>query len=147
MIDAKCLTLVNVPLIKVEERGRKAVFRNPGNVSHEKIQMDGCVVKNDTAADWVICKPDVGTIIVELKGKHVEHGADQIQATADHLKKIGYSTGKLAGLIVSTGYPKASTGIQKKAQSFSKKHRGPLHVVTKNSQFEFDRVLSAEGPH
>jgi actin-like ATPase involved in cell morphogenesis len=145
-IDARCCELVSVPLIKVQEHGKKAVFKNPSLVAHEKIQMDGCVVVNETAADWVVRKPGIGTVVVELKGGDVEHGAKQVDATADFLKKHNQIVGKIAALIVSTSYPKSSTTIQKAQALFFRKHKGPLHVVTRNCEFTFERVLSASGP-
>ncbi|WP_431322549.1 hypothetical protein [Rhizobium sp. YTU87027] len=132
--------------VKVEERGRKAVFVNPQNTIHHKIQMDGCVIKNSTCADWVVTKQGVGTVIVELKGKHIEHGAKQVEATAVFLRGIGYNMPKLAGLIVGNGYPKANSTLQKFQASFRKSFGGPLHVVTKNDDFVFEKVLSSTGP-
>jgi len=146
MIDAACLEVLNVSNIKVEEKGRKAVFKNPERKDHSKIRMDGCVVKNSTSADFVVAKTGVGVIIVELKGAHIEHAADQCDATARHLKSLNYPAKPLAGLIVGTGYPKASASIQKKQDAFYKNHKGPLHVVTKNAEYVFERVLAADGP-
>ena len=146
MIDASCLEIINVSNIKVEEKGRKAVFKNPERIDHSKIRMDGCVVKNQTAADFVVAKTGVGVVIVELKGGHIEHAADQIDATAKHLKTLGFPIKPLAGLIVGTGYPKSSASILKKQDAFYKNHKGPLHVVTKNCEYVFERVLAPDGP-
>ncbi|MBB6219990.1 hypothetical protein [Rhizobium leguminosarum] len=146
MFDALCVETVTVSNVKVEEKGRKAIFRNPLNTAHDKIQMDGCVVRNSTAADWVVTKTEVGTIIVELKGKDVEHGAQQVEATARLLKQMEYPVVQLAALIVSTSYPKASSTIQKAQQRFFRNFGGPLHVVTRNDSFDFERVLRADGP-
>lgn len=146
MIDPECTAVVTVTQVKVEEKNRKAVFLNQEHIAHTKIRMDGCVVRNATAADWVVTKEGVGTVIVELKGKDVEHGARQVTATAQYLKDQNYAMPKVAALIVASSYPKASPTIQKSQSKFFRQFKGPLHVVTRNETFTFERVLSAAGP-
>ena len=146
MMDARCVETTDVSEIKVEELGKKAIFLNKERLPHRRIKMDGCVKKNETAADFVVVKPDVGTVIIELKGKHVEHAAEQVNATARFLRGIDHQPAKLAGLIVASTYPKANGTVQKQQQKFYREFKGPLHVVTKNYQFDFEKILSAAGP-
>jgi len=81
-IAAECIEATTDSRVKVSERGRKAIFLNPDNCNYSKVRVDGCVVKNAKAADWVVSKHAVGDIIVELKGRNVEHAVKQINATA-----------------------------------------------------------------
>jgi hypothetical protein len=132
--------------VKVEELGRKAVFKNPGNVSHNKIRIDGCVIKNGERADFAVEKLQVGTILIEFKGKDIEHAADQIIRTAVHWRNALKRKEAIAGLIVGTQYPRASTSLQKKQADFAKRFKSPLHCVTRNCVYEFEKVLSFKGP-
>ena len=75
------------------------------------------------------------------------HAVKQILATASYWADKGYSNGSCAALIVSNQYPRFDTKIQKAMHLFTSKHGGPLHVVTKNYEFYFERVLSFQGPH
>jgi hypothetical protein len=111
-----------------------------------KIQVDGCVVKNALAADWVVSKQGIGDIIVELKGRNVEHAAKQINATATLWTDEKLRVGRLAALVVATQYPRANTMMQKAQAAFAKKFNAPLHVVTKNNEYCFEKVLSFGSP-
>lgn len=146
MINQNCVEVTSVTEIKVEERSKKAIFLNPDRLSHHRIIMDGCVKKNTVAADYVVVRPDVGAIIVELKGKDVEHGVHQVEATAAFLKEIDFKPSTLAALIVSSSYPKASPTVQKSQLHFFRRFKGPLHVVTKNNKYKFEKVLKSDGP-
>jgi hypothetical protein len=120
---------------------------NPDNCRYSKVKVDHCVVENAAAADWLVSKDGVGDIIVELKGRNVEHAVKQINATAALWTSEGLRVGKLAAIVVAAQYPSASTTIQKAQFAFGKKYKGPLHVVTRNSEYCFECVLSFNGPH
>jgi hypothetical protein len=105
------------------------------------------VIKNALAADWVVYKPEVGMLIVELKGSAVEHAIKQVEATARYLVANNWVTGKLGGLIVANTYPKAGGAVQKAQASFAKNFHAPLHVVTRNTDYLFEKVLAFDGPH
>jgi hypothetical protein len=110
-------------------------------------QVDGCLIVGATAADWIVTDPELGDVIVELKGKNVEYGARQILATAQYWRDSNYNLDRIAGLIVCVQYPRTSTTVQKAQQRFLREYRGPLHVVTKNYEFKLENVLSFRGPH
>ena len=104
--------------IKVEELRRKAIFLNPERNVYLKTQIDDCVIKNAVAADWIVTKEGIGDIVVELKGKDVDHATKQILATMKFWKRRGFCRHKVAALIVCSEFPRASTRIQKAMQSF-----------------------------
>ncbi|HEX8662846.1 MAG TPA: hypothetical protein VF744_02305 [Beijerinckiaceae bacterium] len=146
-IKGECEEETSVERIKVEELGRKATFVNEEHNTYRKTQMDGCVVKNQLAADWVVSRANIGDVIIELKGRHVEHAVRQIRATAGFLTDGDYREGRLAGLVVCTQFPKASTTVQRAQAEFARAFKGPLHVVTQNLEYAFENVLSFKGPH
>ena len=146
MSCGKCRRVVSDSHVKVEEGARKAVFLNASRDNYFTTRIDGCMVENKVAADFVVSKINVGDLIVELKGTDVTHGAEQVLATAEGVGNCTQQRGPMAGLIVCRQYPRVDTKIQRLRNTFAKKFKGPIHVVTKNTEFDFERVLSFQGP-
>lgn len=127
--------------IKLEENGKSAVFLNPNRKNGlQAIRVDGCVAQQGTRADFVIEFAD-RAVIVELKGRDVEHAASQVMATADHWKFDLQRCGEIAGLIVAARYPKASSTIQIKQDEFRRRYLNPLHVVCRNAEYSFESIF------
>jgi hypothetical protein len=145
-IKAECQDQLSDSMIKVEELKRKAVFVNHKRESFVRTRVDKCVIVNDTAADFVVTKCGVGDIIVELKESGIEHGVKQIIETATMWVNGGHACGKLAGLIIGHQRPAAAPTVQRAQNAFNKKFRGPLHIVNRNTEFNFEKVLSFKGP-
>jgi hypothetical protein len=143
---ADCQERTTVSKVKVEEKGKKATFLNDRRIVYTLTRVDGCVIKNGIAADWLVSKADKGDIIIELKGKDVGHAVKQIHRTAALLKEKKLLARPVAALIVATQYPKANTAVQRAQSDFAKTYQGPLHVVTKNHEYRFCRVLRFDGP-
>lgn len=122
------------------------MVNNPKRVAHTRITYDGCVIKHSLTADFVIRCPE-GDIVIELKGSDVDHGAQQIIATARHFTKNAASCAKIAGIIIARQYPKITTTIQKAKRAFAREFKGPLHVSTRNGAYDACRVLDFQGPH
>lgn len=139
--DPVCCEIVNHSYIKVEERGRKATFRNAENLSYRTVRFDGCICKHTLGADWIVERDRIGQIIVELKGRNVEHGFKQVVATANYLMHNNLRHGKLCALIVSSQSPRVSTIRQRFALRFAKEFRGRLHISSSKSEFEFSKLL------
>lgn len=81
MISPACIEVKTDRKIKCEDGKRFAIFENKNGRSFNKIRVDGCAVTNGLRADWVM---ELGSsaVILELKGRDVEHAAKQIHATA-----------------------------------------------------------------
>jgi hypothetical protein len=69
------------PMLVCEERGRKVVFRKPRGRAADMIRVDGCVVRNKPACDYLVRDWLGRQHFVELKGKHDEEALKQIEAT------------------------------------------------------------------
>lgn len=141
MISDKCKEEVSHPKVKIKDKAVSVVLLNPGRKKLVKIRVDGCVIKNAKAADWLVAKMSRRNLIVELKGKDVEHAAAQIHATATHFVGKRLLSGEWAALIVSSQYPRASTMIQRRQQEFQKRFSGRLHVASQNREFDFDALF------
>ncbi|WP_186148011.1 hypothetical protein [Burkholderia gladioli] len=143
MAECDCREETKVSKIKLDDRGgeRTATFLNKEKVRHIKIRVDGCLIKQETAADWILSKPDVGHIVVELKGSDVDHAIEQVLATAKLAEKERKDGERIAALIACTRYPKIDTKVQRGKQRFSDLHNGRLHIVTKSCEHIFEEVL------
>jgi hypothetical protein len=68
----------------------------------------------------VIVKPQVGEIVIELKGKGVDHAIDQVMATTKYLTDNSFRHGKIACLIVCSLYPRITTKVQRAKAAYMK---------------------------
>lgn len=137
----KCSKSVRCSKIKVAEKGKSAIIVNENRERYSTIKVDGCLVENEMAADWVISKKDVGDVIIELKGVNIDHATEQVLRTARILTESGMFKSKLAGLIVGQRYPKFDTKVQRAEREFAKLTKGPLHVVCRNREYLFDEIF------
>ena len=118
-----CIETVNHPRIRVSDpgTGRSAVLLNPDRGQARRIRMDGCLApENSVAADWVVSKPNFVDVIVELKGRDVGHGVDQIEATMRFwTQRQEYQRGQIVGVwILCSEYPRASLKVARFRESF-----------------------------
>lgn len=145
-MTSKCTQKMRVSKVVVGEKKAKAAFCNDERKWFWVTQVDGCLCHNETAADFVIEKESAGIIVVELKGKDVPHGVEQVRATAKFWKEQNPETTRVAGLVVARQHPRHSTSIQRHVREFARAYRGPLHVVSSKREFVFEEVQSFEGP-
>jgi len=144
---AKCQELRTDSKIKVEEKGKKIIFRNQDRKQFIVTQVDGCVVCNEVAADYVVTKIGAGTVAVELKGCDAAYGAHQIFKTAGFFLENDVGNIKVsAGIVVCGGYPRVRSKIQILQQRFMKLHKGPLHIISRNIECDFERALGFDFP-
>ena len=148
MSCSSCREKVKHSKVKVEEGKRFAIFVNDAREMYYRVQVDKCLVHNALAADYVVTRPGTGSVVVELKGTDVDHGAKQVDATAALLLTCteAASLKPIAGLIVCARYPQFDSTIQRLQKQFAKKFQAPLHVV-RDGEYEISRVLAFDGPN
>jgi len=134
-----CIQTVCDSKPKVEENGRKAVFLNPQRAEVKKVKVDGClIVGSGPRADYIVSMPGVVDVIVELKGKDIEHARDQIVATLPAWKAHPPFSAKVAGLIVCSRSPLSSSDLQVMKAKVSKNYGMSLTVdESGNKEYEF----------
>jgi hypothetical protein len=143
MDPEECSRTGRWPKIKVEQRGRKAVFLNPEKKSFTKTVVDGCLIKEELAADFLVSDATVGDLIVELKGRDVKHAVRQVAATAIHIRESGLRKGpRLAALIVCSQYPKFDTPVRRARETFKQEHGAPLRVASGNREYPFQAMFA-----
>lgn len=146
MSISKCTTRKRVPRVVVEEKKSKATFLNDERAWFEITEVDGCLCRNEVAADFAVTKEQIGTVIIELKGSDVPHAVEQVLATAAYWRQHQPACPSMAGLVVSRQRPNYSTSVQRAQLRFARNFKGPLHVVSSNREYHFEKVLSFKRP-
>lgn len=140
-----CVETVRDSKPKVEENGRKAVFLNAERASIKKVKVDDCLVTGDgLRADYIVSKPGIIDVIVELKGKDLHHARDQILATLPVWRTHPPFSAKIAGLIVCTRSPLSASELQVMKAKILLQHRLWLEV-DENGKKEYE--FSNFGPN
>jgi hypothetical protein len=133
-----CIDTIRDSKVKVHDpgTGKSAVLLNPGRVQVRRIRMDGCFAPvGSRATDFVVSMHKAVDVIVELKGKNVDHAVEQIDSTwAFWNKHSEHESGQLIGAwIVCSEYPRASLKVDRYRERF-RARGGILLVSTHNGE-------------
>ncbi len=119
-------------IVSVKERGKKFQIINESSSLVNKVTVDGCYIKEGLKCDYlfeIIQKEAVEKVFyVELKGKDVEHGIKQLEATINHCRSEHQNSEKKC-YIVASRYPKSSTSSQKLKSKFRRRNNGILLFI------------------
>ena len=122
---------------KVGAHARWAVFDN-GDMATIHVTDVDCWLKNADClkADFVVSKPKVVDVIVEIKGANIDHAVKQIISTAEQWRKASAITTILGGLIIFTRSPESSASLANRKRKLRDKHR--IHLeLGKNGKTEY----------
>jgi hypothetical protein len=101
-----CTKTLGDSKITVKRDGRRATFDNADRATIKQIDLDCWIPSAVTVkADYIVSKPGVVDVIVELKGKEVAHAIEQIVTTLIRWKEAPPFSNKIGGLIVFTRCP------------------------------------------
>jgi len=107
-----CTEESNDSRISVKRDGRRATFVNTERTSIKRVDVDCWIPSPTTAkADFIVSKPGVVDVIVELKGKDIAYAMEQIVATLMRWKDAPPLSKKIGGLIVFTRCPMRAAKI------------------------------------
>jgi hypothetical protein len=134
---ASCTRTKTGSKIKVEAHDRKAVFDNSARAEIKIVNLD-CRLAGDTSpkADHIVSKPGVVDIVVELKGKDIDHALEQILATYAKWKIVPPISKQIGGLVVFSRSPDRSAGLEDKKKRFLQTY-GIWLEMNKNNQTEY----------
>jgi hypothetical protein len=138
-----CLSEKSDSKITVKANGKKATFDNSARSVIKIVDVDCWTPASDgLKADYIVAKPGVVDVIVELKGQDTEHAAKQILSTLAEWKKAPPFSASFGGLIVFTRCPQNSATISDIKARFLEKH-GLWLEMNKNSQteYQFEKFL------
>lgn len=142
MFPAGCKSIQAGSNVKISDaRSNSATFANPGREAYVLIRFDGCVVCQQLACDWIVEKPGVGRLAVELKGGNVDHAVEQVYAALRFLRDNGITDLTVGALIICSRYPSVDTKVQRYASKLAREFRAPLKVRTDGKGLNFDALV------
>jgi hypothetical protein len=142
LLDSPCIDKIDHSLVVVEENGRKAVFVNRSRQKFLRIKIDDCLVRSGRRCDYLVVKKEVASVLIELKGKDIEHACDQLFASADHSAVKGLVDGPLGFLIVASRYPRFDTYVMRAKTIAARKYRAGLRIVNNIGEFAIEDLVS-----
>jgi signal recognition particle subunit SEC65 len=137
-LKPECIVTHSKPEFTLSEERSRVEFKNPQRCEVQEIKVDGCVIadNNEKKCDFLVNVEAVQlSIFLELKGSDVMAAIEQLENTYSHLSGHCYSQVKL--LISATRYPRSDTRIQVRKDKISKKSKGKLELIIKNSPHIF----------
>lgn len=138
------------------ESGKSATFSNPDGSRVMLVHADkrcrmgraGCAdcffERDQKVADFIVCKPGLVDVIVELKGGKVIAAVEQIEETISVWRLHERCSGKIGALIVSsqgTSHPKMLTKLQKRRDQMEKRGIRLIHSAARSCTFEFTSFI------
>ena len=125
--------------ITVSEKGKAVTFRNDSRAAYEKVRVDDCLVTVGPRADWIVTKIGVSSVIIELKGKDVDHAVDQLFATVQNAECKKWIEKPTKMLIVCAKYPAFDTKVAR-AQVRDRKLGMSLKVVCRTFTCDLSEI-------
>ena len=131
---SKCRKISNQKIFVFEENKSKLTLINKGEVSSERIKVDGCEINdNSLRCDYLLLAKGL-EFYIELKGHDISHAILQIQSTIKILSKNINLKNKIS-FIICTRVPFATTKIQNIQYLMMKKYNSKLLI--KSSPFNY----------
>jgi hypothetical protein len=129
-IPPRCISRSSGEKIVCEENRRKITFVNPHGKEVQKIAVDGCVFENETACDYLVLDWKNRECFVELKGKDVTRGLEQLK---ESIKKLSRSYQAKEGLwcFLITSESPLTTRVQLAQSRFKREFGATLRVRTR----------------
>jgi hypothetical protein len=138
---ANCTQSKSFKLIVVSERGKTAVFENLKFETYEVTKVDGCVKCDGAKVDFSVADCTGRRVLIELKGRDVEHGIEQISNTMVCMRKAGISATNVAALIVCTKVPIAVSRSQRLVAALKKQGVSKVKMKSRQWAGTFDELF------
>ena len=125
-----CISQTTDSQIRFEENKRKIIFLNPQRLPYERVDVDGCTIKEGVRCDKLRLSADEREErYVELKGTDVMHAIDQLEET---IKRLGEYTDNRHAYVISTNVaPAINTKRQAKIKYFKERYGAELKIQEK----------------
>lgn len=140
-----CTQHVTHSRVKVEENKRKAVFLNPGNKKYSVITVDGCLITEGERSDYIVSETGNASVLVELKGRDVEHACQQLLTTVKSKEAKAVLEKKVGFLVICRKFPRFDTFVAKAKQKCAREHKAGFHVVCDQGEFDIEDVVAISG--
>jgi hypothetical protein len=141
----RCIKEIEHTRITVKANNRTAIFLNPERAKIKIVDLD-CLLQTADApkADYIVSKPTVADVIVELKGKDLGHAIEQILSTANYWRKAPPFSPVIGGLVVFTRSPERSAMLDNIKLKLLKNHRIWLEMDKSGlKEYQFETFIGA----
>lgn len=133
----ECSTFRNHRRIALSGKRTSTLYLdNPGQITIEQIEVDGCAITEGRRCDWLVRVMDVAPneeIFVELKGTGVSDAIQQLRETIVKLS-VQKNTLRKRAVIVFTRNPMSGTDMQNHQVKFLKEFKATLLLVKDNQE-------------
>ncbi|QDE01469.1 hypothetical protein [Roseomonas mucosa] len=148
-MSKQCIKTNKFPLVSVKENKRQATFKNPERKPHKIVEIDGCLIdgSEEIKCDYLVSEIGSSSVLIELKGGDVEHGCEQLLATAEHDAIRPLLEKRVAFLMICSKYPRFDSFVAKAKQKCAKKYKTGFHVLCDRRELEMHRVMEIDGPY
>jgi hypothetical protein len=132
-----CTEELNHFKITVKRDGRRATFINAERALIKCVDLDAWLSVAGTArADYIVAKPQVADVIIELKGKDITYAAEQIVATLNKWKAAPPFSKKIGGLVVFSRCPMSAADLGDMKKRLLRQH-GLWMEIDKDQKTEY----------
>ncbi|WP_428990018.1 hypothetical protein [Methylocapsa aurea] len=135
-----CVEKIRHENVTVKQRGRRANFVNPERAFYNRIQVDGCLVSEGKKADWIVSKINIGSVIVELKGKHLDEAYEQLLATIENKVCSCWLEERRSFLIICSRVPSFDTIVARKELE-ARKRGVRLKIICGHRDIKIESLL------
>lgn len=141
----RCTEELDHRRITVKANGRVATFLNAQKARIKKIDVDCWLAASKTAkADYLLSKPGVVDVIIELKGKDIDHAVEQVLATLQTWRALKLNSPRFGGLIVFTRSPQRSAMLDNLKLRLLERNKIWLEMGKSGlKDYEFERFTGA----
>lgn len=134
-----CVERISHSRITVSEKGKTVTFINDDRNTYERVRVDNCLVTSGPRADWIVTEVGVSSVIIELKGKDVDHAVDQLFSTISNTECKPWLEKSIKMLIVCAKYPSFDTKVAR-AQVKARKLGITLKVICRTFSCELSQL-------
>ena len=139
-----CHQEISHSIIKLTERGSRVkldIENPPPNKRYLKTKIDGCYIKNQEAADYMLsCFLTKKSLLVELKGNNTAKGCDQLLATYGFLKEQGvFKDNAVPAVLVGTQVrPQSKSSVTTRIVKYQRLTQKKLHIYNRQHKALFE---------
>lgn len=141
-MNKNCTKTRRDKVIVVSQKGRRAEFVNPDEAQYAVTEIDGCLISNETCCDYLVRKLGFASVLVELKGRHVDHACRQLFATIEKPSVRALLEEKKGFLIVCSKYPRIDTFVIKAKREAARRYRAGFKVCCNGKGLELEKIAS-----
>lgn len=141
-LDRACRRRADESSILLSENRREICISNQSRAMHDVWRVDGCLRLNIISCDYVVVKPDVGVIYVELKGTDVPRAIDQLKATWEAHKGDFLPAPPVGFVIVCRQYPRFSDALRRFISWASRIGGAKVHLFTRRESKTIEQLLN-----